>query len=255
MKTIGMVAATRQESLALLHLLKDYRKIRLGSFQVYRFQLPLWDCVLVESGMGIARAEQATRVLIEKFHPTMLVSFGIAGAVDDDLQIGDVIAAGSNALLYNGKLEQIQKLASLTKAAREAVSNALNSKGAGLYRGTAITTRGSQFIKQQHEPLEYPVLEMETFGILQGIAGKQIPLLVLRAISDGPRSPIPFNLEAVVDENYNMRIGKILLAILKRPAILQQVMQMSRNANLAAHNAADAVVAALGSPMPIEVSK
>jgi adenosylhomocysteine nucleosidase len=245
MKTIGLVAAMRQESLALLHLVEEVKWIKLGSFQAYHFELPNWDCLLIESGMGVARAEQATRVLIDKVQPTMLVSFGIAGAVEDDLNIGDVVAANGNSLLRNGKLEKIRKLASLTKPAKEAVLKALTSEEARLFSGTAITTRGSQFIQQQHKPLNHPVLEMETTGILQGIEGKKIPLLVLRSIGDGPRFPIPFALEAMVDENYNMRMGKILLTILKHPSILAQALKMNSNSQLAAKNVAVAVVAAL----------
>jgi len=255
MKTSGMVAAMRQESLPLLRLVKDYQRIKLGPFQAYQFRFPFWDCVLVESGMGVLRAEQATRVLIEKFHPKMLISFGIAGAVEDDLKIGDVVVASSSTLLQNGKLEKYQKLASLTKLAQEGIVKALTPEEARLFSGTAITTRGSQFIQQQYKPLNHPVLEMETTGILQGIEGKKIPLLVLRSISDGPRFPIPFDLEAMVDENYNLRMGKILLTILKHPSILAQALKMNSNSQLAAKNAAVAVVAALELPTPIQSSK
>jgi len=49
--------------------------------------------------------------------------------------------------------------------------------------------------------MENPVLEMETTGIMSAAAEKSIPVLSLRAISDGPRAPIPFDLETMMDKN------------------------------------------------------
>jgi adenosylhomocysteine nucleosidase len=70
----------------------------------------------------------------------------------------------------------------------------------------------------------------------------------LRAISDGPHAPIPFDLEAMIDEQYNLRTGKILRTILGHPQMLPQLMRMSRNTNLAADHAAIALIAALSQP-------
>ena len=54
----------------------------------------------------------------------------------------------------------------------------------------------------------HPILEMETAGIAQVAAENGIPLLSIRAISDGPRAPIPFNLGEMMDEDANLRAGR-----------------------------------------------
>jgi adenosylhomocysteine nucleosidase len=175
----------------------------------------------------------------------------VAGAVNDDLGIGDVVTARNTCLLDKGIPGQFQRLALLSDAARQAAIQALQPRGARLFSGTAVTTRGSQFVQHQPEEMENPVLEMETAGIAQVAAEKGIPLLSLRAISDGPQAPIPFCLEAVTDEEYNLRIGKIVKTVLGHPQMVLQFLRLGWNTKKAAENAAIALVAALSQPDPV----
>ena len=73
--------------------------------------------MLVTSGMGVRRAAEATRALIEAVHPACLISFGIAGAVGEELQIGDVIASTVTCSLEKGQLSPLQPLAELSATA------------------------------------------------------------------------------------------------------------------------------------------
>jgi adenosylhomocysteine nucleosidase len=251
METVGIIAAMPQESNALLSTIEQCKRSNLGPYHCYRFPLSDRDCWLLTSGMGIARAAQATRALIDAANPQMLVSIGIAGAVDADLEIGDVVASRTTCLLEKGLPGPFLPLASLSEAAWGAAVQALQPRGARLYHGTAVTTHGSQFVDHQPEQMPNPVLEMETVGIAQVAAERGIPLLSLRAISDGPRAPIPFNLDAVMDEEYNLRMREIIKAVLSHPQMLLQFRRMGRNTRKAAENAAMALIAALSQPGPV----
>ncbi|MFH1523420.1 MAG: hypothetical protein ABIF04_00475 [Chloroflexota bacterium] len=251
MKTIGLIAAMTQESYALLRCVTKRKRTKLGSFRGFRFQLSQYNCVLVISGMGIKRATQATQALLEAIHPQLLVSFGIAGAVREDLQIGDVVVARNSCLLENGVMAQFRPLLALSEAGWNAACQALQPHGARLVHGIAITTRGSQILQHQSNELLNPVLEMETAGIAQVAAEKEIPLLSLRAVSDGPQAPIPFDIEAMMDEEANLRIGKLIKVLLRQPRILLQSRQFMQNSRKAADHAAMALVATLSQPLPV----
>lgn len=251
METIGIIAAMPQESDALLRLVEQRDCSDIGSFHCYRFRLSERDCWLIISGMGTQRAAQAARALLSETGLQLLVSVGIAGAVDADLEIGDVVAARNTCLLEQGVLGPVQDLARLSDSARQAAATALKPGGANLVDGTAVTTHGADLVQPQPQGMSHPVLEMETAGIFEVALEQSIPLLSLRAISDGPRAPIPFNLEAMLDENYNMRIGKILKTILMHPQMLPSLLRMGKNTRLAADNAAIALVAALCQPEPV----
>lgn len=201
--------------------------------------------------MGLKRAMDATRFLLAVSSPHLLVSLGIAGAVKDDLHIGDVVIAGNTCLLEMGLPGQSRPLASLSAAAWHAVAQVLQPYDARLVVGTAITTSGSQVILQPLKEMAHPVLEMETAGIAQVAAEMRIPLLSIRSISDGPRSPLPFDLEAILDEKDNLRMGELLKIVLRRPQIIFRSRQMLRNSKIAADHAARALVAALSQSSPI----
>ena len=250
-ETIGLIAAIPQESKALLQCLKEWKHISLGRFRGIRFQLMDRDCLLVTSGMGIKRAVDSTRTLLAATSPHLLVSFGIAGAVKDDLRIGDVVVAGNSWLLDTGRLGVSRTLSSLSMAAWNAAVQVLQPDDARLVVGTAITTRGSQVLTQSLEDMDHPILEMETAGIAQVAAEMGIPLVSVRSISDGPQAPIPFDLEAVLDEEANFRIGEMLRIVLRHPQIIFQSRQMMRNSTKAADHAARAVIAMLSQPSPI----
>lgn len=252
MQTVGLVAAMRQESKALLKQVASWKPHKIGRFRAYRFATSLWDCWLIGSGMGVMRAEDATQTLLKEVKPKFLVSFGIAGAVEAGLQIGDVVAAEGTCLLQGNKLTAIQPLANVTQPARKAISAALKKEGGSLWSGTAITTRGSQLTGMRPGIPDHPVLEMETAGIFKSAQEVGVPLVVLRSISDGPAAPIPFDIESMMDEDYNLRIGRILWEVLRHPRILHQALQMGKNSEMAARNAAIAVKALLSLRSPIQ---
>jgi adenosylhomocysteine nucleosidase len=245
---IGLIAATTQESNALLRCVREWKRIAMGTFRSHRFELSGRSCLLVTSGMGIRRAREAARALVVMSAPRLLVSFGIAGAVETDLEIGDVVAAEAVCQLDQGAPGSLLPLATWPETAREAVVGALAERGARLFGGTAVTTHGSQFVQYRPGQMTHPILEMETAGIAQVAAENGIPLLSLRAISDGPRAPIPFDLGDMMDENANLRVGRMLKALVRHPGILLQSGKLIRNTRVAADNAAIALVALLSQP-------
>jgi hypothetical protein len=91
----------------------------------------------------------------------------------------------------------------------------------------------------------HPILEMETAGIAEAAAERKIPLLSLRAISDGPCAPFPFNLNELMDKDANLHISGMLKVVVRHPRIILQSRQLVRNTRIAADNAAFALVAAL----------
>jgi adenosylhomocysteine nucleosidase len=249
METIGLIAAMTQESAALRRCVKRWQNIEVGPLRGISFELSGQICVLVTSGMGVRRAGEAARNLSALSPvlntPQLLISFGIAGAVKGDLEIGDVVLAEAVCKLEKGAHGPLLPLKAWPTAAREAATQALAKRGKHLYSGTAVTTGGSQVMESRLGELKHPILEMETAGIAQVAAEAGIPLLSLRAISDGPCAPIPFDLGEVMDEDANLRAGKLMKMIVRNPRIVLQSRRIMRNNRIAADNAAIALVAAL----------
>ena len=229
LETIGIVAALSQETEALLQHIGQWERIPIGPFRAYRFRILERDCLLIQSGMGVKRAAIATQALLAIANLHFLVSFGVAGAVEDDLQIGDVVLSRTTCILNQGIPGEFHRLASFSDPAQQAAARALEPRGARLYSGTAITTRGSQIVLRQAETIEHPVLEMETVGIARIAEEKGISLLSLRAISDCPREPIPFNLNTSTDEEGKVHLGKMIVTMIGQPKILFHSVRVLRN--------------------------
>jgi adenosylhomocysteine nucleosidase len=244
-ETIGLMAAMPQESAALLRHIKGWKRISLDSHPGFHFQVNARDCILIISGMGMSKAQYATSSLLTITNPDLLISFGIAGAVKDDLNIGDIVIPRNTCLLTEGVPGQIYPITSLSKEAWNAMEHSLQPEGIRIFSGTAVTTNGSQVAKQEWFEIDNPILEMETAGISQVANKMNTPFLSIRSISDGPRSPIPFDLEAILDGNANIQIGRLLKLVLRRPKILFQSRQLINNSRKAANFAARAVLAIL----------
>ena len=96
---------------------------------------------------------------------------------------------------------------------------------------------------------------METAAIAQVASELGIPLVSIRSVSDGPQSPIPFDLEAILDEKENIRVGKLLEVVFRHPQIIFASRKMIQNSRKAADHAARALVAVLIQPSPILSSR
>ena len=241
-----------EECRPLLRRVQAWEACRVGQLKGYRFRLDDRDCLLVQSGIGMRRAGEAAGALLARASPQLLVSFGVAGAVKDGLQIGDVVAVRRAILLEQGISGPIMHLATLSGPAQAAVAEALQPGGARLVWGTALTTRGSQIVQVEPPELENPVLEMETAAIAQAAAQYNVPLMALRGVSDNPRQPLPIHPDAVMDENYQLRVGKLIRILVRHPETVLQFSRMRRNTAMAAENAAMAVIAALSNQTVIQ---
>jgi adenosylhomocysteine nucleosidase len=243
MQPIGLIAAMTVESNALLRRVEGARWMSFGPFRGYTFEISGQSCVLVTSGMGLRRARDATHCLLELKKPGLVISFGIAGAVEPELKIGDVITPGAVCLLESEMLGPLQPLALWPEESIKAMALTLERFGVHVYPGTALTTSGTQYVRAGD--MMHPILEMETAGIAMAVEGSCTRLMSIRGISDGPCAPLPVNLGEMMDENANLRVGKLLQVVIRHPAILFQSRQFLRNSRIAADNVADALVSGL----------
>jgi adenosylhomocysteine nucleosidase len=251
METIGLVAAMSLESKTLLRHIGRVHRFKADSFRGARFQFPERECLLITSGMGSERAATAACSLLKMNKLQLLISFGIAGAVEADLEIGEVVAARESCLMEQGLPGKFHRLAALSEAAWNAAAQALQEEEALFTQGTILTTRGAQVVLKEAGEMLHPILDMETAGIAEAATQAGIPLLSLRSISDGPRSPLPLDLSAVMDDDYHFRIGRMIKMVLQKPGILSSGQQMMQNSRKAAEHAALAVLAVLRQPSPI----
>ncbi len=238
MERIGLIAAMKLESDALLRLAKRLGSLSLGPLRAQNIEIAGMDCLLVTSGMGMHRAGEAARLLIEHASPGWVISFGIAGATESELEIGDVVVVDAVCQWLDGAATSPVSIHPWNEEELGAAARLLTQRRNQLYHGTAVTTPGSQITRKHLVNLPHPVLEAETAGLAQAAMEKGVKLSAIRSISDGPVAPIPFDLAKMMDEHANIRYGKILVEIARHPRMIVGLRALVANSRIAADNAA-----------------
>jgi len=247
-KVIGLIAAMPEEVRPLIRGVGPVTREKLAGFNVYRFRASGKKIVLIESGIGVTRAAQATRALIDGAAPEVLLNFGLGGAVLPGPSVGDIVVA-DRLLFFKERLFANQ--AGLSTALTDELAATLEGKFPGTgYRthpGTFITT-GEIVGKGMLAGLlpagtANPVLEMETTGVARVASEWKIPLVAVRAISDGTDEELDFSIADFTDREMRIRVWKVLWALARKPRIIPQLVRLERNCRLAGGNLATAVLA------------
>ncbi|MBQ6956050.1 MAG: 5'-methylthioadenosine/adenosylhomocysteine nucleosidase [Bacteroidales bacterium] len=159
------------------------------------------DIVLWQCGIGKVNAAVGTMRLVEQHHPDAIISTGLAGGIDPEMHIMDVLAATQS--VYHDvdcgtglgcQLGQVQGLPARFDADSRLVDHAKAvtlGEGERLVAGLIctgdqfITDRERQCIIKQNFP-DGMACDMESAAIAQTCHLLGIPFLSLRVISDTP---------------------------------------------------------------------
>ena len=159
-------------------------------------EIVLWKC-----GIGKVNAAVGTMRLVQEHHPDAIISTGLAGGIDEQMQVMDVMAATQS--VYHDVdcgvglgciLGQVQGLPARFDADQHLIDHTLDvplAQGERLMRGLICT--GDQFItdreRQNVIKRNFPdgmACDMESAAIAQTCFLLDLPFLSLRIISDTP---------------------------------------------------------------------
>ncbi len=240
---IGLVAAMQEEIRPLLRIVGEYQQESIGNRRIYRFTAGKRAVCLVESGMGPANAAIATRLLIDRSRPKVILNFGFAGAISPELKVGDIVLA-CRLLFLHGKLFSEQQ--GLDVRANRLCADLLGKGESSFVHHAAFVTTARisgkmELGKRMPTDIKQAVVEMESSAVAQ-IANKEgIPLIAIRAISDGALEELAFNLDEFCDRELNLQIWRVLLTMVRKPWIIPQLIRLSRNSGYAGRRLSEAV--------------
>lgn len=88
---IGIISAMHDELAELLHILKNKKTSVLGNREYYTGTINKKEVVIVFSKWGKVAAAITTTQLISTYNPSEIIFTGVAGAMDNNLNIGDIV--------------------------------------------------------------------------------------------------------------------------------------------------------------------
>jgi adenosylhomocysteine nucleosidase len=163
------------------------------------------EVAIVHTGVGAKNCNARLELLIHKARPELLISAGFAGAVTEELRIGDLIVA-----------ENFSDPALLANALR--ILSSPSARHVKLFTSTSIIDS----LAERNEIARKSgaaAADMETGAIVAVCNAHGIPLLSLRAISDTPTEPLPAPASVLFDiESQRTVYGRLFAYILRDPA-------------------------------------
>lgn len=230
----GIVVAMPEERRAILARATNIRKEQAGGCVIYNALLAGRLIAVIEAGMGIAAASAATKILADIKNPQLLVSAGFCGAVRSGCAVGDIILC-KQLWQYNEHGASRPDLA-IKQSKISEIENSLQQFAVPVKSGCFITTSSivskAELAAKLPADLLNPVLEMETAAVAKVAANRGIPFLGIRTVSDDAGEELLFSMDEI-SKNNRISIFKLLVACLKKPAIVPQLARLAKTSAIA----------------------
>ena len=199
MTKLGIIGAMREEVETLVEKLQAVKTQTHAWSTYYEGKLEGCDVVVVQCGVGKVNAAMCAQILCSVYGVTHLVNTGIAGSLNADLDIGDLVVSRDamyhdfdcNAFGYpSGKVPGMDVIA--FPADEKLIESAFSAAEAVNPGHTKIgrVASGDQFVASRELKEKIIALtqalctEMEGAAIAQTAYRNGIPYVILRAISD-----------------------------------------------------------------------
>jgi adenosylhomocysteine nucleosidase len=200
--------------------------------------------LIARTGMGSARAQEATAVLIQHHNPETILSIGFAGSLVDGLRAGHLVIARHVCALHEPlpkePLAASNGLACDPALVELAVA-AARQRRLAFSEGASLTV--SQLIGQPEikrrigDSLPVEMVEMESYWVGRVAADQGIPFLVARVILDELGDRLP-DLPNTVDETGAVDRGQALRQLLSRPREVPALTRLAISARRASQRLA-----------------
>jgi len=188
------------------------------------------DVTILHTGVGAKNCNARLEFLLHKTRPRLVVSSGFAGAVSEQLHVGDLVLARN--------FSDPGLLASAERILRDHDPRLVK-----LFTSTSIVDS----IAEQNEIARAAgaaAVDMET-GAIAGVCNAHgVPLLSLRAISDTARQSFPMPPSVLFDiERQQTNFGRLLFYLVRHPSSVSTLLQFARRIARVRASLTDAIVA------------
>ena len=197
---IGIIGAMREEVVGLSSMIDNKKLSQIAGMTFYEGRIKGVDVVVVECGIAKVNAAMCTQILISEFGVGALINTGVAGALNENLDINDIVVS-TDAIQYDvdasslgdpkGTIPRMET--SIFKADVGLVDLAYESfakedSNYKVYKGRVVT--GDKFIASIDEKIYLRetfngyCCEMEGGAIAHVAHCNGLPFVIIRAISD-----------------------------------------------------------------------
>jgi hypothetical protein len=220
-----------------------HRRTSLGGKPAWNFFGQSYTGMAFLVGMGGAAPRLLAERAIAAFSPDIVVVAGFGGAVTPLPQPGGILLANACwRLAPTGGL--LHPVDFSPAALPEALASLLRANGLAASVGALLTTPGltvKASLPASVFHLPNPVLDLETAEVAAIAQAHHLPLLAVRAITDGAGEEIQDFLATIINQNQGVPLSRLLPALCADPRRLGHCLHLWRRSRLAGSNLAKAL--------------
>ena len=226
METIGIVVAMDEELDAIKKVLNNKETKIINKVEYIVGTIWNNNCVILKSSIGKVNAARSTQIMIMEFKPKYIINIGIAGGINEDLKLKDVIRAkyvvqhDFDITAFEHKKGYISNIGDniecdtdIVKELEKVLDKEYNLRSGIVATGDVFCTK-KEMKEEILKEFNADVVDMECGAIAQVCYLEKIPFVAIKCISDIPNG----NNVITFDENINVaskRCAEILSKFLK----------------------------------------
>lgn len=190
----------------------ESKETKIFNLDFYEGKINEKNYVLVQCGVGKVNAARTTQILIDKFNIECVINVGVAGGLNNNLDIGDIIVGEKlvqhdfDITAFGHEKGYISETGKIFESDRTLIEKCkkINIENVQILLGTIAS--GDIFctdIKMKEKirtKFNSDCVEMEGAAIAQTAYLCDIPFLVIRSISDIPNGKNQIDYEEFVEE-------------------------------------------------------
>lgn len=231
MKKIGIITAMSEEFDVIRELMANVSIMQKYDLRFNCGMIQEKEVVLVKCGVGKVNSARTTQILIDNFDVEYIINVGVAGSLNDNLEIGDIvigdklvqhdfdITAGGHPKGYISKelgreffsnQELIRKCEKIIKDDLKEINIKIGTIATGDVFCYQVSMK-EEIVKE----FNADCVEMEGAAIAQVCTLCNIPFIVIRSISDKPNGHNNIDFEKYVVSS-SRRFSKLIELLIKQ---------------------------------------
>ena len=208
------MGAMPEEIAPILEKIGEYKTTKYAQNTYYEGEYAGHDLVIAYSKIGKVFSTLTAASMIEKFGAQTLLFSGVAGGINPELRIGDLIVATAlcqhdlDITAFGHPYGYVPEGSQFIQAEEELIAVAVRvAKEMGISLKEGVIATGDQFVHSEErknwieETFNADALEMEGTSVAVVCEALEVPFLILRAISDTADMDAGFNFDKFLESS------------------------------------------------------
>ena len=185
---IGVIVAMEKEAKHFVDFMTEKEESFEAGKKVYKGFFNDKKCVLIISGIGKVSSAMASQYIIDKYNPEYLLNFGTTGAIDSNMNIGDVYFV-KKGVQYDFDLTEIDDVERGYNQDYDTVFFECKNQFTNSNKMIGVLATADKFSNNEDE-IKYlqkigcNLKDMEGTSICQVALSNNCPLIMIKGVSD-----------------------------------------------------------------------